>query len=198
MHDSYWTHANTVDKMSSIIRDTFVHLHSSDIMGRLLAEVRRPVLPESYRFLFADLHTPMQQVKERYQGYEIPVLSLNEREVELINSTTKVKIEIKGRVLRGSKSLRPIADTITLPTEADAAEELDGPLLDPSAEVVVHTEAEAEDEGAEDASAAVVQKTKKRKPATKTYVSLIDVLPPLPAKGTFSVETIKKSLYFFS
>lgn len=40
VHDSYWTHASTVDKMSEIIRDTFVYLHSSDIMGRLVNEVR--------------------------------------------------------------------------------------------------------------------------------------------------------------
>lgn len=39
MHDSYWTHACSVDRMSEIIRDTFVHLHSSDIMGKLLEEV---------------------------------------------------------------------------------------------------------------------------------------------------------------
>jgi len=30
------------------------------------------------------------------------------------------------------------------------------------------------------------------------FVSLIDILPPLPKKGDFDVENIKKSLYFFS
>lgn len=34
--------------------------------------------------------------------------------------------------------------------------------------------------------------------AAHSFVNLVDVFPPLPAKGSFSVETIKKSLYFFS
>lgn len=39
VHDSYWTHACSVDEMSTIIRDTFIALHSSDILGKLDAEV---------------------------------------------------------------------------------------------------------------------------------------------------------------
>ena len=40
VHDSYWTHAADVDEMSTILRDTFVELHSQDILGRLRQEVR--------------------------------------------------------------------------------------------------------------------------------------------------------------
>ncbi len=39
VHDSYWTHACDVDVMSKIIRDTFIRLHSEDIMGRLKSEL---------------------------------------------------------------------------------------------------------------------------------------------------------------
>ena len=39
MHDSYWTHACDVDKMSEIIRETFIALHSSDILRKLEKEV---------------------------------------------------------------------------------------------------------------------------------------------------------------
>jgi len=39
VHDSYWTHAASIDKMSEIIRDTFIALHSSDILTRLQNEV---------------------------------------------------------------------------------------------------------------------------------------------------------------
>jgi len=39
VHDSYWTHACDVDKMATIIRDTFIALHSSDILGKLDHEV---------------------------------------------------------------------------------------------------------------------------------------------------------------
>lgn len=40
VHDSYWTHACDVDEMSVILRDTFIELHSQDILGKLRQEVR--------------------------------------------------------------------------------------------------------------------------------------------------------------
>lgn len=38
VHDSFWTHAGDVDTMNGIIRDSFVRMHSEDIIGRLAAE----------------------------------------------------------------------------------------------------------------------------------------------------------------
>ena len=40
VHDSYWTHASTIDEMSTIIRESFVHLHSSNVLQNLYEEVR--------------------------------------------------------------------------------------------------------------------------------------------------------------
>ena len=40
VHDSYWTHASTIDNMSVIIRDTFIALHGSNVLQRLYDEVR--------------------------------------------------------------------------------------------------------------------------------------------------------------
>ncbi|PKI83694.1 DNA-directed RNA polymerase [Malassezia vespertilionis] len=53
VHDSYWTHAADIETMSDVIRDTFVRLHSQDILVRLREE-----------FL------------QRYKGYKIPLSSL--------------------------------------------------------------------------------------------------------------------------
>jgi DNA-directed RNA polymerase len=39
VHDSYWTHACDIDEMAEIIRETFIALHSSDILGKLDEEV---------------------------------------------------------------------------------------------------------------------------------------------------------------
>ena len=39
VHDSYWTHACSVDEMSEIIRETFIALHSSDVLSKLDEEV---------------------------------------------------------------------------------------------------------------------------------------------------------------
>lgn len=44
VHDSYWTHACDVDKMSEIIRETFIALHSSDILSKLDKEVRFTII----------------------------------------------------------------------------------------------------------------------------------------------------------
>ncbi|KAI9679312.1 MAG: DNA-directed RNA polymerase [Caeruleum heppii] len=38
VHDSFWTHAADIDKMNDILRDTFVQIHSEDVIGRLAAE----------------------------------------------------------------------------------------------------------------------------------------------------------------
>ena len=38
VHDSFWTHAGDVDTMNEIIRDTFIRMHSDDIIARLRAE----------------------------------------------------------------------------------------------------------------------------------------------------------------
>ena len=40
VHDSYWTHPSSIDQMSAIIRDTFIALHSSDVLKGLYDEVR--------------------------------------------------------------------------------------------------------------------------------------------------------------
>lgn len=38
VHDSFWTHAGDVDQMNSILRESFVKMHSDDIIGRVAAE----------------------------------------------------------------------------------------------------------------------------------------------------------------
>jgi DNA-directed RNA polymerase, mitochondrial len=38
VHDSFWTHAADVDSMNTVLRDTFVRIHSENVIGRLAAE----------------------------------------------------------------------------------------------------------------------------------------------------------------
>jgi DNA-directed RNA polymerase len=52
VHDSYWTHASTIDSMSAIIRDTFIALHQSNVLERLDQEVS---IPRMLRILFHQL-----------------------------------------------------------------------------------------------------------------------------------------------
>lgn len=41
VHDSFWTHAGTVDQMSALLRETFIDLHSQPLLERLLEELRK-------------------------------------------------------------------------------------------------------------------------------------------------------------
>lgn len=38
VHDSYWTHASSINEMNTILREAFVQLHSQDILNRLRKE----------------------------------------------------------------------------------------------------------------------------------------------------------------
>lgn len=40
VHDSFWTHAGSIDSMNCILRDSFIRIHSEDVIGRLAAEFR--------------------------------------------------------------------------------------------------------------------------------------------------------------
>lgn len=41
VHDSFWTHAGTVDRMNTILREKFVDLHSYPLLDSLLLEFQR-------------------------------------------------------------------------------------------------------------------------------------------------------------
>lgn len=38
VHDSFWTHAADIDEMNCVLRDTFIRIHTEDVIGRLAAE----------------------------------------------------------------------------------------------------------------------------------------------------------------
>lgn len=38
VHDSFWTHAADIDVMNRVLRDSFIRIHSEDVVGRLASE----------------------------------------------------------------------------------------------------------------------------------------------------------------
>lgn len=40
MHDSFWTHAGTVDEMNRLLREAFVELHSRPLLQELADELQ--------------------------------------------------------------------------------------------------------------------------------------------------------------
>lgn len=41
VHDSFWTHAGDVSAMNEILRDSFIKIHTDDVIGRLAAELQK-------------------------------------------------------------------------------------------------------------------------------------------------------------
>ena len=122
---------------------------------------------------------------------------------------TDTKILFKGNSRIKKSARRGSALHLPNPVEpsedlAESAEDAEGndATIDLDAEVEIITPRSiAEDSKASETSEDGRKTWRKRGdaiPVTRQYVDLIDVLPILPAKGNFSVETIRKSLYFFS
>ncbi|KZT25042.1 DNA/RNA polymerase [Neolentinus lepideus HHB14362 ss-1] len=178
VHDSYWTHACDIDRMSAIIRDTFVDLHTGEVLKKLHDE-----------FLY------------RYKDYKIPLGVI--RSSTLIRKLRNMGVtpppvmtaieEMDAAIRAGSEN----DDIEVAEADIDAAE------TDVEAEVIDVDAQSAEDtqtlEDAIDITAATRRKRIRPTIAlNKTYVELADLIPPVPQKGDFDVNTIKKSLYFFS
>lgn len=150
------------------------------------------------------------QFLQRYEGYAVPVISLNDNEVRRINAGRQVKIfrktrdkdengdpkPKKTRTRKSKKAQDPLGlgsiggDTVEEDLDADLDTDNDLKVTDEllTSEVVVKA---LSDTPGDEAELSPV-------PAYKQFVPLKDILPELPAKGDFTVATIKQSLYFFS
>ncbi|KAG9125065.1 DNA-directed RNA polymerase [Ceratobasidium sp. 392] len=209
VHDSYWTHASTVNEMSAIIRDTFIALHSSDILVKLRAEFM-----------------------ERYAGYRVPLSTLTDNELCQILKTmahpdstaSPVLLALILALVKRSKSRHTKEEPVKRAIKA-AEEKLSGADLEAGQKSVesavqsVPDEPEPIEEDTteefEDEDIVPTKKTEAKAKAGKSpsnrglvmagalpkelqYILLTDVLPLLPERGHFDVNRIKNSLYFFS
>ncbi|THV02643.1 DNA/RNA polymerase [Dendrothele bispora CBS 962.96] len=221
VHDSYWTHACDIDRMSSIIRDTFIALHSSDVLTKLHDEFR-----------------------ERYKNYKIPLVHLRNgilnkalRDAGSRITVTSEQAESLGIGARGGSNSNSFGNLITVSDEekssideSDETRELKNLLIDLAGkegglegkdeEALIDSmtnaktndgseneddlmEGEEEDEDWESprARATRLRKSMDNKAIMDLlgkFVNLTDLIPPLPKKGDFKVEAIKASQYFFS
>ncbi|KAH6911990.1 mitochondrial RNA polymerase [Coprinopsis sp. MPI-PUGE-AT-0042] len=214
VHDSYWTHACDIDEMSMVIRDTFINLHSADVLGRLQNEFR-----------------------QRYKGYLVPLLYLQNQpglQQKLKDAGTRIKVtKEQAAHMKSFEKLLQLAETGVIEEKdfasPEAKEDIDAikasvvdddasslPSFDDlddnvSAEASAEwaklsSESESSSVGEEDAlteeELEMEAMEKKKQVALATllnkFVDITEVFPPLPAKGTFDVNDIKKSPYFFS
>lgn len=174
VHDSYWTHASSVDEMSEVIRETFIALHSSDVLSKLNEEFR-----------------------ERYKGYKVPVSvlrsgtfmkQLNEVSVESLGEARSEEIiaEQEQQEMRELEELEAEDEDADLEAAEQKPKSKSRGKKRGKSKLVLPKHIQDIVEGTTDEA------------ADYKFVDLVDLIPPLPQKGNFDVTTIKKSLYFFS
>ncbi|KAJ7468690.1 DNA/RNA polymerase [Mycena latifolia] len=87
VHDSYWTHACSIDKMSEIIRETFIALHSSDVLGKLHEE-----------FL------------KRYAGFQVPLVNLRNGQLVKLLKAAGVRLVVKPEQAAGLSAVSELLE----------------------------------------------------------------------------------------
>ncbi|KAF9522502.1 hypothetical protein CPB83DRAFT_911296 [Crepidotus variabilis] len=191
VHDSYWTHGCDIDRMSAIIRDTFIALHSSDVLKKLNTEFR-----------------------ERYKGYKIPMDNISSATCSLVKLLAAAGTRIKVPRYHAT-SLKPLTDILEFTDDTSSSAGIaDSSDVEESKigkehneeDAFLHALGEGEEgydlENDAELSSTKLSKGKADKPTASLlagkFIDLTDLIPPLPDKGTFDVENIKKSQYFFS
>ncbi|BEJ13301.1 hypothetical protein CspHIS471_0304750 [Cutaneotrichosporon sp. HIS471] len=182
VHDSYWTHASTVEQMSDKIRDQFIHLHSNDLIGMLRND-----------FL------------EAYGNHAIPVS--NARLIESAKERSSERVAAGGLSGRAAPAVYGAQPKVAMAAGDVAAEVADAYK---ETEEDDGAEPEADDDvGTKDDSAAMLSPSELAEFAPYSnndevmvngvrFVKLRALLPPTPPRGQFDVERIRESAYFFS
>ncbi|KAF5391949.1 hypothetical protein D9757_003234 [Collybiopsis confluens] len=194
VHDSYWTHACDIDKMSGIIRDTFIALHSAEVLEKLSEEFRA-----------------------RYRNYKVPLSSVQSNVLMKALQQAGARITVTAEQAKSLHSISNIVDVSnqgnsSIEDNTDSAdlqaliEDLRQEHKTTQTESVAAEEEEEEEEEDEDWESPRAKATRMRKANEDLqsiellgkFVNLVDLLPPVPKKGDFKVEAIKASQYFFS
>ena len=193
--------------MSDLIRASFIHLHSQNLVGELRSEVSSGADRRDNAHL---------QFIERYGENYIPIanaksiaMSTRARQAKEVERRAKVRAVMNEGEFVEEDSPEP-AEPMTS-SLINAEIEVMGE--DPA--IVDEAEAEAETTSNEPAGLSADEITKLRGVDPKKspegleglkihelngfrFVQVKDLLPPTPPKGSFDVQKIRDSLYFFS
>ena len=213
VHDSYWTHAATVEPMSDLIRDMFIKLHEGDLVGQLRHEFIDRY--GDYRIAVQSaqkISTSAKQRKEKDAVRRKALASLLGEE----ESSAVVEQAMDGDA--GATNVIRAMDA----KEGDEALDMEGEVGQAleAAESEVAMEEQAEDDGSDSApkknkkvpsialSQADLTMLRKRRDdksalpeeviSNQRFVKFKDVIPPCPPRGAFDVKRVSDSAYFFS
>lgn len=226
VHDSFWTHAADIDVMNRALRDSFIRIHSEDVIGRLAAEFEARYKGSLY-LTQVEAGTPAEKAvsalrKELHLELQDEVLMERER-LRLLASSDPDEVQ-EGQQMRTPASVfaehRELYKSVS---EEDIDEVGLGNI--PSPDKILKS---ATEHGSKTPSHTAGAKTmmefsvdnpekmegflttsgfeneisKKKKATAKPSISqgvwLPMEFPELPKKGSFDVKQLKDSQYFFS
>jgi len=181
VHDSYWTHACTIEPMSELIRSTFIELHSADLIGELRSE-------------FMD----------RNGEHLVPIANAEQMRASARKRKEKeAKRQQEIARITGNTLSKPRPDPMSEVQLKDSGPMGYDQMTDEAVELRALTDTEPSDLLDLHDLAAI---TKKRGSSTfptvvingQAFVKVKDILPPCPKRGVFDVSRVQQSAYFFS
>ncbi|KAK8080570.1 hypothetical protein PG997_008388 [Apiospora hydei] len=218
VHDSFWTHAGDVDVMNRVLRDSFIRIHSENVIERLASEFEARYKGSLYLAKVPSGSQAEKDIAAHRKGAKLSLKDelLQERErIRLLSSEDPADVE-KGRSLTTPASIFEAHEAAHESTAAEDMEEVGLGNL-PSVETIVKPqELEEGEEKTANLQAGenpqyaqslmqaghfekTVSGTKtKAKTARATNIWLPLTIPKIPEKGDFDVSELKTSQYFFS
>ncbi|KAM0712716.1 hypothetical protein Q7P35_000163 [Cladosporium inversicolor] len=220
IHDSFWTHACDIEKMSEVLRDAFVAMHSEDIVGRLNEEFTTRYKDHMYLATVLANSKVGQQIEalrkeQKETTGQASELAREKRRLDLLASEDPEDCA-KGSAIVTPGSILAEAEESSfacvpemtgqtlgeIPHNINAAEDTAPDAEDAFA--AVDTVSAAEPDAAEDViddsttgELTALKPPMKKKFEKKVYVWLPMKFPDVPAKGDFDVKRLKLSKYFF-
>ena len=223
IHDSFWTHACDIEKMSEVLRDAFVAMHSEDVIGRLHEEFRARYKDHMYLasvIAISEVGSKITALRKdmKSKSGQASELALEKQRLDLLASEDPAD-RAKGEAMVTPASIMAAeSDESAYALPADLSGQTLGDIPDDASILGENAPSEkdsfAATEGAapvdptaaEDVTSAKTSKTVTQFTSTKAaddykkrkiYVWLPMTFPAVPAKGDFDVKRLKQSKYFF-
>jgi DNA-directed RNA polymerase len=223
IHDSFWTHACDIEKMSEVLRDAFVAMHSEDVIGRLHEEFRARYKDHMYLASVVAVSevgnkiTALRKDMKSKSG-QASELALEKQRLDFLASEDPAE-RAKGEAMVTPASIVAAeADESAFSIPAELSGQTLGDIPNDADVLGENAPSEKDSFAATEGAAPVdptaaedVAETKSSKHPTqftstkaaesykkrKIYVWLPIAFPDVPAKGDFDVKRLKQSKYFF-
>lgn len=228
VHDSFWTHPSDVDKMNELIRESFIELHSGNLVENL-----RDEFVTRYAGYYTLMQVPsasklaarIREIRSTYQKAKVPPL-VQELQMEL-DRQDMLASEEAGIREKAEKIVTPTSLFLDHKAAMEAYRNRISSGVSPAIDGLDDNDAiiplEEDVEAAAPAKKKTVKKTKVVKDTEdgdqladgtvpehiepekvgsskmgQTQLWVPLLFPPVPAKGAFDVSRVRDSPYFFS